>query len=430
MELDQYSGDLEVDFEDEIKVQARPWLGLAVGIFVGIVLGGLSADSLANSFYWIKLGSIFSLISWGLVCLAHLIFRIVNKRIFKIEIVPRFFKVVGLLLLVCGMGYLLGPLFNFQGTGVILTLLPSIFFISVFWTKPERQSFGLASVAIFGTGIFLLSFKLFTIPAVLKAIPPNEPALKVQSSDTRLLAFNLRRWGIFSQRGIEDTSKLAKIINDEKVEFALFQGIPNKNFLDQLLSNLGDNWTSAVFSEDKNQTAIISKIGKVSEAFRSEVADISMVAFEKDGNLVRYVSCNSPSGRKSQERRELVDWLLKQYRKENELIVVAGNFNFNPHDRWSFLSPMITDSISYDRASWKALSLLGDIFGYSPNSDQPIRRLNMKQEWVIVSPGIELVSKTLPNISISDGSATVMTLRIMNSKNDLNGNSPSVETLN
>ena len=87
MELDQYSGDLEVDFEDEIKVQARPWLGLAVGIFVGIVLGGLSADSLANSFYWIKLGSIFSLISWGLVCLAHLIFKIVNKRIFKIEIV-------------------------------------------------------------------------------------------------------------------------------------------------------------------------------------------------------------------------------------------------------------------------------------------------------------------------------------------------------
>ena len=155
-----------------------------------------------------------------------------------------------------------------------------------------------------------------------------------------------------------------------------------------------------------------------------------MVAFEKDGNLVRYVSCNSPSGRKSQERRELVDWLLKQYRKENELIVVAGNFNFNPHHRWSFLSPMITDSISYDRASWKALSLLGDIFGYSPNSDQPIRRLNMKQEWVIVSPGIELVSKTLPSISISDGSATVMTLRIINSENDLNGNSPSVETLN
>ena len=223
---------------------------------------------------------------------------------------------------------------------------------------------------------------------------------------------------------------LAKIINDEKVELALFQGIPNKNFLDQLLSNLGDNWTSAVFSEDKNQTAIISKIGKGSEAFRSELADISMVAFEKDGNLVRYVSCDSPTGRNSQERRELVDWLLKQYRKENELIVVAGNFNFNPHDRWSFLSPMITDSISYDRASWKALSLLGDIFGYSPNSDQPIRRLNMKQEWVIVSPGIELVSKTLPSISISDGSATVMTLRIINSENDLNGNSPSVETLN
>ena len=203
-----------------------------------------------------------------------------------------------------------------------------------------------------------------------------------------------------------------------------------EHFLDQLLSNLGDNWTSAVFSEDKNQTAIISKIGKGSEAFRSEVADISMVAFEKDGNLVRYVSCNSPSGRKSQERRELVDWLLKQYRKENELIVVAGNFNFNPHNSWNFLSPMITDSISYDRASWKALSLLGDIFGYSPYSDQPIRRLNMKQEWVIVSRGISLISKSLPNISFSDGSATVITLRLMSAENDEIGNSSTLETLN
>ena len=91
---------------------------------------------------------------------------------------------------------------------------------------------------------------------------------------------------------------------------------------------------------------------------------------------------------------------------------------------------MITDSISYDRASWKALSLLGDIFGYSPYSDQPIRRLNMKQEWVIVSRGISLISKSLPNISFSDGSATVITLRLMSAENDEIGNSSTLETLN
>ena len=78
----------------------------------------------------------------------------------------------------------------------------------------------------------------------------------------------------------------------------------------------------------------------------------------------------------------------------------------------------------------KHCHFLGDIFGYSPYSDQPIRRLNMKQEWVIVSRGVSLISKTLPNISISDGSATVMTLRIMNSENDLNGNSSTLEALN
>jgi hypothetical protein len=49
---------------------------------------------------------------------------------------------------------------------------------------------------------------------------------------------------------------------------------------------------------------------------------------------------------------------------------------------------------------------------------------------VIVSRGISLISKSLPNISFSDGSATVITLRLMSAENDLNGNSPSVETLN
>ncbi|MFL2450573.1 MAG: hypothetical protein ACJ0IB_00725 [Verrucomicrobiales bacterium] len=424
MELDQYSPELDEVYEDDEIDKPRLWLGLSVGVFVGIVLGVLSAHSIENAFFWIKLGIIVAFISWSLVCLGSLIFRILNRNLFKIRFAPRLIRVIGLVLLVSGLSYLLGLIFNFRGVGVILTLLPTIFLISVFWTKPHGQSYSLTAILIFGTGIFLISFKLFTIPAIIKPILPDQPVSESQDSDIKLLAFNLRRSGVIPQKGIKDPRKLAKIINDEDVEVVLFQGIPDKKFLDDLLSEIGGDWTPAVSSDDKNKTAIISKFGKGTEVFKSKEADLSMASFEKNGNLIRFVSCEAPSGRKSLERRNLVDWLLKEYRKDGQLIIAAGNFKFNPQVRWTFLSPIITDSISYDRASWKALSLLGKIFGYSPSSNQPIRKLNLKQEWMILSPGMNLVSSSLPDMSYKDGAATVIALRIGNKEKDLVSDNP------
>ena len=424
MELDQYSPELDEVYEDDEIDKPRLWLGLSVGVFVGIVLGVLSAHSIENAFFWIKLGIIVAFISWSLVCLGSLIFRIVNRNLFKMRVAPRLLRVIGIVLLVSGLSFLLGLIFNFRGVGVILTLLPTIFLISVFWTKPHGQSYSLTAILIFGTGIFLISFKLFTIPAIIKPLIPDQPVSEPQDSDIKLLAFNLRRSGVISQKGIKEPRKLAKIINDEDVEVVLFQGIADKKFLDDLLSEIGDNWTSAVSSDDKNKTAIISKFGKGTEVFKSKEADLSMASFEKNGNLIRFVSCEAPSGRKSLERRNLVDWLLKEYRKDGQLIIAAGNFKFNPQVRWTFLSPIITDSISYDRASWKALSLLGEIFGYSPYSNQPIRKLNLKQEWMILSPGMNLVSSSLPKMSYKDGAAAVITLRIGNKEKDLVSDNP------
>ena len=419
MELDQYSPEPDEVYEDDEIDKPRLWLGLAAGVFVGILLGVLSAHSIENAFFWIKLGIIFAFISWSLVCLTSLIFRIVNRNLFRMRFAPRLLRVIGLVLLVSGLSYLLGLIFNFKGAGVILTLLPIVFLISVFWTKPQGQAFSLASILIFGSGIFLISFKLFTIPAIIKPLLPDQPVSESIDSDVKLLAFNLRRSGVIPKNGTKDPRKLAKIINDEDVEVVLFQGIPDKKFLDDLLSEIGDDWTNAVSSDDKNKTAIISKFGKGTEVFKSKEADLSMASFEKNGNSIRFVSCEAPSGRKSLERRNLVDWLLKEYRKDGQLIIAAGNFKFNPQVRWTFLSPIITDSISYDRASWKALSLLGKIFGYSPSSNQPIRKLNLKQEWMILSPGMNLVSSSLPEISYEDGAATVVALRFVNEEKDL-----------
>ena len=63
----------------------------------------------------------------------------------------------------------------------------------------------------------MISFKLFTIPAIIKPILPDQPVSESQDSDIKLLAFNLRRSGVIPQKGIKDPRKLAKIINDEEV---------------------------------------------------------------------------------------------------------------------------------------------------------------------------------------------------------------------
>ena len=157
MELDQYSPELDEVYEDDEIGKPRLWLGLSVGVFVGIVLGVLSANSIENAFFWIKLGIIVAFISWSLVCLGSLIFRIVNRNLFRMRFAPRLLRVIGLVLLVSGLSYLLGLIFNFKGAGVILTLLPIVFLISVFWTKPQGQAYSLTSILIFGSGIFLIS---------------------------------------------------------------------------------------------------------------------------------------------------------------------------------------------------------------------------------------------------------------------------------
>ena len=66
----------------------------------------------------------------------------------------------------------------------------------------------------------------------------------------------------------------------------------------------------------------------------------------------------------------------------------------------------------YDRASWKALSLLGEVKGYSPVAIQPMRELNLCHEWMVTSPDIDIVSSKMADISISEGRAAVLTIRL------------------
>lgn len=409
MDLDQYSADL--DDENNIALDSRPrrWLGLLAGLYVGAVLGILSSNSVLQLGFWIKLGVLSAGVSWGLVFLVSTFGSLfsarlgVNSRSIA-PIIRTFFIIVFTTLFI----YLVAFFFQVEGQGYVLTLMPIILSISIYWTKSKSSSFGLFSILFAGSGIFLSSFNLFTMPVIIKPLSPIELS-ENKGSGIKVLVFNLE--------GSIASERLAEIIKNENVEIVLLQGLDSNNDLNDTISDLGKSWNANIIPGNKNSTAILSKVDRKQEVFSAKNQNLTMMSFSINEKLVRFVSCDAPSGRKSQQRRGLVDWILKEYRKEDQPVLVAGNFNFNPVMQWTFVAPIITDSIFYDRASWKALSLLGEVKGYSSFAIQPMRELNLRHEWMVASPGIEIVSSEMAENSISEGRAAVLTIRF--NKNDV-----------
>ena len=123
---------------------------------------------------------------------------------------------------------------------------------------------------------------------------------------------------------------MAEIIINENVEIVLLQGLNSTNDLSDTISDLGKSWNAYIIPVNGNSTAILSKVEGKQEVFNAKNQNSTMMSFSIDEKLVRFVSCEAPSGRKSQQRRGAVDWILKEYRKEDQPVLVAGNFNFNP----------------------------------------------------------------------------------------------------
>ena len=74
---------------------------------------------------------------------------------------------------------------------------------------------------------------------------------------------------------------------------------------------------------------------------------------------------------------------------------------------------MFTDSISVDRASWRSLGLLGNVVSYR-HSD-PLGTFFWKgrsnKEWIVVDPSIEIISTSVPGISLDEGNGLVLSLK-------------------
>ena len=416
MESDQYFGDPDEGIRYSMKAKPRRWLGLFAGLVVGVVLGILSSNTFVEFTFWILLGCSTACVSWVIVLLSSLIGgSLCNRLGLHARTLPRIFRFMGILIASVGFTCLLGVLFKSWGLGIGLTLAPTIFFICVYWTKPRGQRFGLMSILLVGSLFFISSFKLFTVPALEK--PPRalkkDDILHDRKDIIRVLTLNLRGSGILKKDGIKDPTRLANVIESLDLDVVLLQGLNSNEYLSAVVSELGKDWSANELPDEYNSTAIISKLNGQLESLAEPNYGMTLFGILKENKVIRFVSCEPVAGRSSRDRRKMVDWLLSERRESGESVVVAGNFYFNPHDRWNLISPIMTDSISIDRASWRSLGLLGHVISY--RYSDPLGafswKLSKNREWIVVDPSIKIVDSSQPAISFGEGNALVFTLK-------------------
>jgi len=271
------------------------------------------------------------------------------------------------------------------------------------------------SILLVGAMFFITSLKLFTVS------PLQKPPLSLKKDDgrhdrgdlIRVLTLNLRGSGIFKKEGIKDPLRLAQVMRPLDIDVVLLQGLKSKEFLSALVSELGKEWSVNTVPEEDGSTAILSKLEGQLESLEMPNYGITIFGILRGNEVIRFVSCEPVPGKSSRSRREMVDWLLSECRKLGESVVVAGNFYFNPNDRWNLISPMLTDSISIDRASWRSLGLLGNVISY--RASDPFGdfswKLHKNREWIVVDPSIGIVETSLPGISVDEGNALVLSLK-------------------
>ena len=184
------------------------------------------------------------------------------------------------------------------------------------------------------------------------------------------------------------------------LDVVLLQGLKSNEYLNSVISELGKDWSTNKIPDKDNSTAIISKFNGQLESLTGPSYGVTLFGILKENKVIRFVSCEAMPGRSSMNRREIVDWLLSERREAGESTVVTGNFYFNPNDRWNLISPLLTDSISIDRSSWRALSLLGNVISYRHSDPLGVFswKLHKNREWIIVDPSIEIVDTSLSRI--------------------------------
>ena len=368
------------------KRSRDPWavravVGFSAGVFVATLLAVFSVKATDELASWWGLAMGFVAISWvAVVTVCRVRVSLLPAMMFPGKGFPSLIRFLAITILSVVMIAGTGALFQLSFTGVALVFIPFVMPVALFWTV--GRNLGMKSCLFAGGVLLVICTRLFTMPEgkVAGTVPLAEP----QDDDVWVMSWNVGAgFPFFPGSDDNDIDRIAEIVRQHDVHVLCLQEVSSKEFLSKLQAVLGSGWKGGGSDSNGKATAVLSRIGGESE---SPLKDMdhgapTVLRIRSHKGMLQFVSCHASPWRKSLHRREMIEWVLHEFRHSKNKTVVAGDFNIDTSRGWTFLSPLLSDSLSFDRATWRALSILGRDPGFGL---QATASLGRRSDWVVV----------------------------------------------
>jgi endonuclease/exonuclease/phosphatase family metal-dependent hydrolase len=324
---------------------------------------------------------LLSVISWGAVAAAWQgAVCLFAKAMFLDGWFPSCIRFVAISLVSVLMVSAPGMLLKLPFSGIVITLAPFVLPIVFFWVA--GRNIGLKSCLFVGALLLVIGTRLSTLSP--GGVPSAYPFTGVQDDDVSVMSWNLGGGGPFFPGSDEaDVDEIVGVVRRHGVHVLCLQEVSSAQFLNKLMAALGGDWKGGASSGGDKSTAVLSRIGGDVESPLNNMSygGPTVLRIKSHRGMLQFVSCHGSPGRESGQRRKMVEWVLHDLRDLKKKTVIAGDFNIDTSRGWTFLAPLLSDSLSFDRATWRALGIMGEDPGFGAQATASMGRRNT---WMVV----------------------------------------------
>ena len=361
--------------------RVRAVLGITAGVFVATVLAVFSVRTTDELGSWWGLAILLSVISWGAVAVAWqggvYLFA---KAMFLDSGFPSCIRFVAISLVSLLILSAAGILVKLPLSGTVITFAPFVLPVVFFWVAGRNA--GLKSCLFAGAILLVICTRLFTLPPGIVA--SAYPFTGVQDDDVSVMSWNLGGGGPFFPGSDEaDIDEITGVVRRHGVHVLCLQEVSSTKFLNKLIAALGADWKGGGSPGGDKSTAVLSRIGGDVESPLDSMnyGGPTVLRIKSHRGLLQFVSCHGSPGRESGQRRKMVEWVLHDLRDLKNKTVIAGDFNIDTSRGWTFIAPLLSDSLSFDRATWRALGIMGEDPGFGAQATASMGR---RSTWMVV----------------------------------------------
>ncbi len=359
----------------------RAVVGFSAGVFVATLLAVFSVKATDELASWWGLAMVFVIISWvAVVTVCRVTVFVLPAMMPRGGSFPSWVRFLMITIVSLIMISGTGALFQLSLTGLAFTFVPFVMAVALFWTV--GRGMGVKS-CLCAVGVLIVTCtRLFTIPE--GKVADTVPLAGAQDDDVWVMSWNVGGGAPFFPGSDDgDIDRIAAIVRHHDVHVLCLQEVSSKKFLGKLQAVLGSDWKGGGSEGNGKATAVLSRIGGEIESPLKDMdhGGPTVLRIRSHKGMLQFVSCHASPGRNSGQRRKMVEWVLHELRDSKNNTVVTGDFNIDTSRGWTFLAPLLSDSLSFDRATWRALSILGRDPGFGLQATSSMGR---RSDWVVV----------------------------------------------